>query len=344
MLIKQVLRRLVKAAAFTAIAVLTLAIGIGANGAIFSVVNGILLKPLRYTHPEELVAVDHAAPGVNLTSAGAAPFLYFTYRERSQSFRDVGLWRGDTDSVTGVGEPEEIQTVDVTDGTLPILGVKPLLGRLFTRADDTPAGPATMILSYGYWRSRFGGDPQTIGRRVMVNGQAREVIGVLPAAFRFLDRDAAAFMPLRLDRSKVYLGRDVQRSGADVRERDRRRAGRLGLDHGGRPAPRQRAARERRRRGRAPVDVCGESPLCQEGQQEEGVDEREDGCVGTDAERQGEHGGQGQGRSPCQAAERDSHVGAEVVEQCGPRGRRLAPLAGESTLASMIRCRPAEFS
>jgi predicted permease len=206
MLIRHALRRLAKAPAFTAIAVLTLALGIGANGAIFSVVNGILLKPLRYVRPEELVEVDHAAPGVNMTSAGAAPFLYFTYRERSKTFRDVGLWRPDTDSVTGVGEPEEIRTVDVTDGMLPILGVRPLLGRLFTRADDAPGGPETMILSNGYWRSRFGADPKTIGRRVTVDGRAREVIGVLPATFRFLDRDAAALMPLRLDRSKVHLG------------------------------------------------------------------------------------------------------------------------------------------
>jgi predicted permease len=206
MLIKHALRRLVKAPAFTGIAVLTLALGIGANVAIFSVVNGILLKPLHYVHPEELVAVDHAAPGINLTSTGAAPFLYLTYRERSKSFRDVGLWRGNTGSVTGIGEPEEIRTVDVTDGVLPILGVRPLLGRLFSRADDTPGSPATMILGYGYWRSRFGASPTAIGRRVLVDGEAREVIGVLPATFRFLDRDAAAFLPLRLDRSKVYLG------------------------------------------------------------------------------------------------------------------------------------------
>ncbi len=206
MLIKHALRRLLKAPAFTAIAVLTLAVGIGANGAIFSVVNGILLKPLRYVHPEALVAVDHSAPGVNMNRAGAAPFLYFTYREQAKTFQDVGLWRSDTDSVTGVGDPEEIRTVDVTDGVLPILGVKPLRGRLFTRADDAPGGAATMILSYGYWRSRFGADPSTIGRRVLVNGKPREVIGVLPETFRFLDRDAAAFMPLQLDRNKVVLG------------------------------------------------------------------------------------------------------------------------------------------
>src|SRR5258708_7690132 len=182
MLIKHALRRLLKAPAFTAIAVLTLAVGIGANGAIFSVVNGILLKPLRYVHPEALVAVDHSAPGVNMNRAGAAPFLYFTYREQAKTFQDVGLWRSDTDSVTGVGDPEEIRTVDVTDGVLPILGVKPLRGRLFTRADDAPGGAATMILSYGYWRSRVGAHPPTIRRRVRVNGKPPRGVRLLPPA------------------------------------------------------------------------------------------------------------------------------------------------------------------
>jgi predicted permease len=204
--LNHVLRRLLKTPAFSAIAILTLAIGIGANSAIFSVVDGVLIKPLPYAHAGELVAVDHTAPGVNLTNAGAAPFLYFTYREQSKSFIDVGLWRGDTDSVTGVAEPEEIPTVDVTDGVLPMLGVRPLLGRLFTRVDDTPGGAATMILSYGYWKSRFGGDPSVVGRRVMVNAQPREIVGVLPESFRFLNRAASAFMPMRLDRSKVFLG------------------------------------------------------------------------------------------------------------------------------------------
>ncbi len=203
---KHLARRLVRFPAFTSIAVLTLAIGIGANSAIFSVVNGILIKPLQYPGSDALVAVNHSAPGVNIQQAGTAPFLYFTYREQGKSFSDIGLWRGDSDTVTGLGEPEEIRTLDVTEGTLPILGVKPLLGRLFSKADDAPGSPETMILSYGYWQARFGGDSSAIGRRVLLDGRPREVIGVLPRSFRFLDRDAAAFVPMHLDRSKVFLG------------------------------------------------------------------------------------------------------------------------------------------
>jgi putative ABC transport system permease protein len=204
--LKHALRRLFHFPGFTSIAVLTLALGIGANSAIFAVVYGVLLKPLPYPQPDRLVAVDHTAPGVDLTSAGSAPFLYFTYREQSKSFQDLGIWHGDTASVTGLAEPEEIPVVDVTDGVLPVLGVTPVLGRLFTRADDTPGSPETVILTYAYWQARFGGEPSAIGRRVSMDGRAREVIGVLPASFRFLNRDASAFLPLRLDRGKTFLG------------------------------------------------------------------------------------------------------------------------------------------
>jgi hypothetical protein len=190
--LKHLLRRLVRFPAFTSIAVLTLAIGVGANSAIFSVVNGILIKPLQYPGSDALVAMNHSAPGVNIQNAGSAPFLYFTYRDHAKSFSDMGLWRGDSDSVTGLGEPEEIRTVDVTDGVLPILGVKPLLGRLFTRADDAAGSPETIILSYGYWQRRFGGDPAAIGRRVLMDGRAREVIGVLTASSRTRSRSARA--------------------------------------------------------------------------------------------------------------------------------------------------------
>ena len=135
--------------AFTGITVFTLALGIGANTAIFSVIEGVLLKPLPYPRPGELVTIDHSAPGVNLHSAGAAPFQYFTYREEGRVFQDVGLWGTGTVSVTGLAEPEEVPALFVTDGVLPMLGAQPMLGRLFSRADDTPATSETVVLTAG---------------------------------------------------------------------------------------------------------------------------------------------------------------------------------------------------
>src|SRR5919109_4246824 len=135
---RRLLKSLVRVPAFTALVVLTLAIGIGANTAIFSVIEGVLLKPLPYRNPDQLIAIDHAAPGVNITNAGVAPFLYFTYREQARSFQDVGMWRSETFSLTGAGDPQELRGLDVTDGVFPMLGVRPALGRLFNRKDDSP--------------------------------------------------------------------------------------------------------------------------------------------------------------------------------------------------------------
>src|SRR3954471_839067 len=200
------LRRLLAFPVFTAIAVFTLALGLGANAAVFAVVYGVLLKPLSYPDSIRLVAVDHTAPGVSIKSAGAAPFLYFTYREQSSSLQHVGMWQGDTVSVTGLAEPEEIPVVDVTEGVLTALGVQPAAGRIFTAKDDSPGSPETVVLSYAYWQARFGGSPSAIGRTVMFDGRPREVIGVLPSSFRFLDRAASAFVPMQLDRNKTFLG------------------------------------------------------------------------------------------------------------------------------------------
>ncbi|HEY1341595.1 MAG TPA: ABC transporter permease, partial [Bryobacteraceae bacterium] len=204
--LRHVLRRLGHAPAFTVVTALTLAIGIGANTAIFSVVEGVLLKPLAYPEPEKLIAVDHSAPGISLERAGAAPFLYFTYREQSRTFQDVGMWRPDSMSVTGLAEPEQVDGVDVTDGILPILGAQPVLGRVFSRTDDSPDSPETVMLSYGYWQRKFGGDRSVLGRRIMIDGVAREIIGVLPAKFRFLDVRADLLLPMRLNRGKTFLG------------------------------------------------------------------------------------------------------------------------------------------
>jgi len=160
MRVSHVLRRLLQLPVFTTIAVLTLAIGIGANAAIFSVIDGVLLKPLPYPHPEELVVLDQRAAGLNLEKTGSAPFLYFTFREDGRLFQDVALWTSDTESVTGLA---------VTDGLLPMLGATPALGRLISKQDDTPGSADVMVLSAGYWHTRFGSDPSAIGRRVIVN-------------------------------------------------------------------------------------------------------------------------------------------------------------------------------
>src|SRR5215471_10838979 len=188
MRIRHVFRRLARTPMFTIVAAITLAVGIGANSAIFSVINGILLKPLPYQHPDELVDLNHTAPGVNFPDTYIAPFLYFTYREQGRAFQSLGVYRWDSRTVTGRAEPEEAQCLNVTAEVLPMLGVQPELGRWFTEKDDAPGGAPTMILTYGWWQTRLGGDPSVIGRQIMVNGASREVIGVMPANFRFLDR------------------------------------------------------------------------------------------------------------------------------------------------------------
>jgi predicted permease len=205
--LKQVLRRLARAPLFTAITLITLAVGIGANTVVFSVVEGVLLKPLSYPHAERLVGVWYHVPGIEIESLPMAPFLYFLEREQGTTFEDIGVYQGDSLSVTGAGQPEHVPGLDVTDGTLPLLGVKPALGRLFTRRDDSADAPQTVVLSYGYWRKRFGGDPSVIGRPILVGGKTREIIGVLPRDFHFLDReDAALYLPMQWDRSKTKLG------------------------------------------------------------------------------------------------------------------------------------------
>jgi putative ABC transport system permease protein len=204
--LKHVLRRLVRLPMFTGLTVVTLALGIGANAAIFSVVQAVLLKPLPYRQADALVSVNHSAPGVNLPNAGTAAFLHFTYVEEARSFLELGMWNSEAVTVTGLAEPEEVRTVEVTDGVLRALGVQPALGRLFTPKDDAPDGPETVILTDGYWRSKLGSDPAVVGRRITLDGRPREIVGVLPAAFRFLDRDPAILLPMRLDKSKTYLG------------------------------------------------------------------------------------------------------------------------------------------
>ena len=205
--LKQVLRRLRRAPLFTFLTLLMLAAGVGANVAVFSVLEGVLLKPLPYPHPEQLVGVSLTAPGINLKDAELSPADYFIYSEQNRTFENFGLWSTDSDTITGVAEPEQVRALDVTYGTLPALDVKPALARFFSPADDVPSAPRTIILSYGYWQRKFGGSSSAIGQTLIVDGKPRQIIGVLPQSFHFLDQpDAALFAPDQLDRSKLMLG------------------------------------------------------------------------------------------------------------------------------------------
>ncbi|HYK36256.1 ABC transporter permease [Alloacidobacterium sp.] len=206
--LKQTMRRLWRAPMFTCIALITLAVGIGANTAVFSVVEGVLLKPLPYPHPNELVGLWHVAPGLNLgDGVNMAPSNYFIYREQNRTFRDIGLYQGDSVSVTGSGEPEQVRALDVTDGLLPVLGISPMLGRVFNHAEATTGGPDSVILTYGYWQTKFGSDRSIIGRTITADGKPRQIIGVMPKNFQFLDWEPVALiLPIQFDRNKTMLG------------------------------------------------------------------------------------------------------------------------------------------
>jgi len=205
--LKQVFRRLRRAPMFTAVTVITLAAGIGGNTVVFSVLEGVLLKPLPYPRTEELVGVWHNAPGLQITDLNMSPSNYFVYREQGKTLQDIGMYQRDSVSVTGVAEPEQVPAMVVTDGTLPLLGIPPMLGRTFTKEDDTPGTPETVVLTYGYWRHKFGGDPSAVGKTLIVDGKSRRIIGVMPQRFRFLDDDDLAVLtPFQFDRHKVFLG------------------------------------------------------------------------------------------------------------------------------------------
>jgi predicted permease len=191
---------------FTLVTVLTVAIGVGANSVIFSVVNGVLLKPLPYPQPDRLIALWQTSPNLNIPELNLCPSDYFTFREQNQSFSSIGAWTGGSVTITGKGEPEQVRTLLLTEGTLPTLGVAPVLGRTFTARDTTPKNPHVVILTNGYWQRRFGSDASAVGRSLMIDGESHEIVGVMPAGFRFLDDKADVLTTLRWDRAKVTLG------------------------------------------------------------------------------------------------------------------------------------------
>src|SRR3984885_4825507 len=208
--LKLVFRRLRKSPGFAATVILTLAIGIGANTAVFSVLNSVLFKPLPYPDAEQLVALHLIAPG----AAGLADFsnglrlspsMYFTFSEQNRTFQSLGVWIAGIANVTGLAQPHEVHTASITDGVLQTVGVPPLLGRWLLPGEQNPHGPKAVMLSFGYWQRRFGGDPSVIGRSIEVDSQPRQIVGVMPQGFRLVNADFDLLVPLGFDRNKQIL-------------------------------------------------------------------------------------------------------------------------------------------
>jgi putative ABC transport system permease protein len=204
---------------FTVVVVLTLALGIGANTAVFSVLNSVLLKPLSYPRAEELVALRQIAPGATGSASASdalnlSPSMYLTYNENNRVFESLGVWVSTNGTATGVAEPEQVRAIGVSDGVLQSLGVAPEAGRWLMAEDQTGAvrpppsvyrAYTKVMLSYGYWQRRFGGDRSVVGRTLIVDTQPKEIVGVLPRGFRIGNADADMIFPLCFDRERITL-------------------------------------------------------------------------------------------------------------------------------------------
>jgi predicted permease len=192
-------RGLLKRPGFTAIALITLALGIGANTAIFSVVNAVLLRPLPFRDPDQLVIVWEDATFAGFPRNTPAPANYVDWKTQNQSFVDMAASHETSFNLTGDGEPERVSAYSVSSNFFPLFGVQPLLGRSFSDGEDRPGTNKVAILSYSLWQSRYGGDRQILNRDIQLNGEKHTVVGVMPASFQFFESDVRLWVPLALD-------------------------------------------------------------------------------------------------------------------------------------------------
>jgi len=197
--IRQAIRGLLRRPAFTAIAVMTLGLGIGANTAIFSVVNGVVLEPLRYPDSEELVMLTSAFPSMDFDEFWISPPEYMQISEQTRSFESVGAYATYQASIGTDDQPERVDGAGVTWQLFETLGVSPTLGRYFTEEEDQPGAAPVAVLSHELWERSFGADLDILGRSVDVNGQATTVIGVMPEGFDVNETGAEIWVPLNLD-------------------------------------------------------------------------------------------------------------------------------------------------
>ncbi|HEU4796834.1 MAG TPA: ABC transporter permease, partial [Pyrinomonadaceae bacterium] len=193
------LRGLWKRPGFTVVAVLTLALGIGANTAIFSVVNAVLLKPLQFHDPERLVLIWEDAAFAGFPRNTPAPANYVDWKTQTQSFEDVAASHEKSFNLTGDGEPERVAAYGVTANFFPLFGVEPQLGRVFVPEEDRPGAQKVVLLSHGLWQARYGGDRKIVNRDIYLNGEKHTVVGVMPRGFQFFESDVRLWVPLALE-------------------------------------------------------------------------------------------------------------------------------------------------
>jgi predicted permease len=183
-MLRSTLRSLTRNPGFTATAVLTLALGIGTNTAMFSVIDGVLLKPLTYAQPDRLISLHlRIATLKNLGILPIPPFIYNLWRDHTSTLENIAVVRPSTDTLTGAEEPERLLSARVSSSLFPTLGVWPALGRPFASNEDAYQGPQVVILSDGFWRRRFAADPKVVGREIQLNGKSYSVIGVMARGF-----------------------------------------------------------------------------------------------------------------------------------------------------------------
>ncbi len=207
--LRHALRTLPRRPAFTFAAILTFALGIGATTAIFSVVYSVLIKPLPFPNAEELVRIRHVAPGLGVDDLTQSPTMLFTYRAENRTLAEIGFWTDGGETLTSGGETVRLRALRVTHGVLQALGLPPMRGRWFTEPEHLPGaeGPAPVILSHAFWRSRFAGDEATLGRELLINGLPSRVVGIMPPEFRFLDMtpQPEVIVASRLDPARLSI-------------------------------------------------------------------------------------------------------------------------------------------
>ena len=215
--IRFALRSFAKNPGFTLAAVLSLAIGIGANTSIFSVANALLFRPLPYDRPDRLVILWNRSPGLDITQDWFSTAQYFDIKTGHHGFEQVAIAIGGDYNLTGQGDPERVGVIRVSSNLLPMLGARPALGRLLTPDEDSPGHPSTAVLTDGMWVRRFGRDPHLIGKSVVINGQPYEIVGILPQSFSLSQEvlpllygteQADIFLPLPLAPAAASQARD----------------------------------------------------------------------------------------------------------------------------------------